>query len=379
MKRKQWKKISVIISFLAMVALALSGCSGGSDGAAGAPGATGPAGTTGPAGPSGANAKIADFHGTAVVTAEDELQGAPANPKFLANIAITGATADAAGLATVTFTVKKKDNATPVTGLTTVSAGIFKLAPKATGPELQPVGPLHLPHRPDGERRLPGEHRHRRRQPRRQRRRQLHLHLRHQPLDGDSPLPHRRREPGRLRPRPHPPRQRLRRRPRRPHRRGRLRLRAGRCRRHSRPATSSRPRPARSATVPNSPATAATASRWKAATPATARTAAMVNTAANGGTTETIEMAVMIHKIHAGRELASAPGPDGIFFDDPATAADEAADNGKYTRGQPQRDLAIGRLPGRACQLPGVPHQGSGARRRQLEDRPLPRGLRFLP
>ena len=40
MKTKQWKKVSMIISFLALGAIALSGCSG-SDGAAGAPGKDG--------------------------------------------------------------------------------------------------------------------------------------------------------------------------------------------------------------------------------------------------------------------------------------------------------------------------------------------------
>ncbi len=44
----------------------------------------------------------------------------------------------------------------------------------------------------------------------------------------------------------------------------------------------------------------------------------------------TIDMKVMTHKIHAGGELASIPGADGIVFDNPATAADESADNGKY-------------------------------------------------
>ena len=38
-------------------------------------------------------------------------------------------------------------------------------------------------------------------------------------------------------------------------------------------------------------------------------------------------MAVMIHKIHAGRELASSAGPDGQFYDNPNTVADETADN----------------------------------------------------
>ncbi len=39
---------------------------------------------------------------------------------------------------------------------------------------------------------------------------------------------------------------------------------------------------------------------------------------------------VMIHKIHAGGEVASIPGDDGIVWDDPATVADESADNGRY-------------------------------------------------
>lgn len=44
----------------------------------------------------------------------------------------------------------------------------------------------------------------------------------------------------------------------------------------------------------------------------------------------TVDMKVMIHKIHAGAEMASTPGPDGLVWDDPATPANEAADNGTY-------------------------------------------------
>ena len=40
----------------------------------------------------------------------------------------------------------------------------------------------------------------------------------------------------------------------------------------------------------------------------------LVNSAANGGATNTLEMSVMIHKIHAGRELASVAGPDGSIL-----------------------------------------------------------------
>ena len=45
---------------------------------------------------------------------------------------------------------------------------------------------------------------------------------------------------------------------------------------------------------------------------------------------ESLDMKVMIHKIHAGQELASMPGPDGKVWDDPATPQNERADNGKY-------------------------------------------------
>ena len=45
---------------------------------------------------------------------------------------------------------------------------------------------------------------------------------------------------------------------------------------------------------------------------------------------ESLDMKVMIHKIHAGAELASIPGADGIVWDNPATTEDETADNGEY-------------------------------------------------
>ncbi len=45
---------------------------------------------------------------------------------------------------------------------------------------------------------------------------------------------------------------------------------------------------------------------------------------------ESLDFKVMIHKIHAGGELASIPGADGILWDNPATPANEAADNGEY-------------------------------------------------
>ena len=49
---------------------------------------------------------------------------------------------------------------------------------------------------------------------------------------------------------------------------------------------------------------------------------------ANSG--NTLDFKVMLHKIHAGGDLASIPGPDGEVYDDPNTATDESADNGEY-------------------------------------------------
>jgi OmcA/MtrC family decaheme c-type cytochrome len=45
---------------------------------------------------------------------------------------------------------------------------------------------------------------------------------------------------------------------------------------------------------------------------------------------EELDAKVMIHKIHAGGELASIAGADGIVWDDPTTTGDESADNGQY-------------------------------------------------
>jgi len=45
---------------------------------------------------------------------------------------------------------------------------------------------------------------------------------------------------------------------------------------------------------------------------------------------QTLDLKVMIHKIHAGGQLPSVHGADGIFWDDPGTTGDESADNGEY-------------------------------------------------
>ena len=133
MKRLKLFRGTMLAVLLALV-LALAGCSG-SDGAAGAPGASviGPAGPTGPTGPTGATGpagavKIADLHGEAALLQTGEFTG---GAKSMANVTITGATADASGVVTVNFDVTASP--TPVTTVASVSAGIFKLAPKATG------------------------------------------------------------------------------------------------------------------------------------------------------------------------------------------------------------------------------------------------------
>lgn len=344
MKRLELFRRLMIAVLLALL-LALAGCSSGSDGA------PGPAGPAGPAGGSTApnaldytvyqrtnvstNGGVEKFHGEAFVTAEDEQQGAPANPKYLANITITGTpTADAAGVARFTFNVKNKAGA-GVAGLTSVTAGIFKLAPKeAAGRNYNRWVPyiyrsgrtVNAGYRETGT--VAGG--------------QLvdngggnytYTFAKNLltatyafPIGGvslvgyDRSLTHR------------------------------VSVYLGG---HAGPTGE-----ADKDFVPAGGAVTQTRNIVETATCKKCHGAnefhghggdrvtvegcntchspdsKMVNTAADGGTTETIEMAVMIHKMHAGRELASAPGPDGIFFDDPSLPMPNySLDNGTYTLG----------------------------------------------
>ncbi len=348
MKRRIPMPSTRLLSAVATIALAftLHGCAG-SDGSPGAPGQDGTdgsngtngTGTNGTNGTNGGNVDVPLFHGQAVVTAEDEAQGTelvPANPKFLANIAITGATADTTGVVTVSFTVKK--GSTPVTTLTAANAGIFKLAPAGGGrsynrwvPYIYRTGRTVNAGYREGNGTLtqtaPGSYAYR-----------FAKNLStaafpFDPLSGTAPGP----LVGYDRTLTH-----------------RVSVYIGG---HSGPTGE-----ADFDFVPNGSAVTATRNIVQTAacqkchaanefhghggdrvtvegcntchSPDSEMVNAAIDAAGVTTSTETIEMQVMIHKIHAGRELQSAAGPDGIYFDDPLTlTSDEAADNGTYRLG----------------------------------------------
>jgi OmcA/MtrC family decaheme c-type cytochrome len=78
---------------------------------------------------------------------------------------------------------------------------------------------------------------------------------------------------------------------------------------------------------------------------------------------ESLDFNVMIHKIHAGGELASIPGPDGKVWDDPSTPANEAGDNGRYAiwgHKNTKHEWGRGEFPA-VLQNCIKCHQGSGA------------------
>src|SRR3972149_10289786 len=95
--------MTAVLLFLVLV---LAGCSG-DDGSAGIAGATGSTGTTGATGSTGATGAaggavlVADKHGEAAMLQTGEFAG---GNKSMAAVAVTSATADASGVATVNFT-----------------------------------------------------------------------------------------------------------------------------------------------------------------------------------------------------------------------------------------------------------------------------------
>jgi hypothetical protein len=128
------RKLFTLLAVLTLAApLLFYGCSGddGANGINGTNGTDGINGTDGTDGAPGApgTARIADKHGEAALAAE-ELAAAD---KYMVDVAITGATADNAGLVTVDFTVRKSSDNTSVSTVPSVGAGIFKLAPAGGG------------------------------------------------------------------------------------------------------------------------------------------------------------------------------------------------------------------------------------------------------
>lgn len=102
-------------------------------------GTNGPTGPTGPAGATGGNVAVTDFHGGAHLLASGEYALAT-NPKYYVDMKVTSATADAAGTVTVNFTVTNAATKAAVTSLplatdatTTVTAVVAKLQPPANG------------------------------------------------------------------------------------------------------------------------------------------------------------------------------------------------------------------------------------------------------
>ena len=121
MKTKQWKRVSVIISFLALAAIALSGCSSGSDGAAGATGATGPAG---PAGAAGADKTTGTV--SAAQFSFNDLKDVALGGKIL-GVDLTG------DQPKVSFQVVNKNSGEGVRGLRIFALHIAQLQPEKSG------------------------------------------------------------------------------------------------------------------------------------------------------------------------------------------------------------------------------------------------------
>ena len=123
-----------LLAGLLIAVLALTGC-GGSDGAAGAPGADGADGADGAPGlpgDPGGNVQVTNFHGTEYLLSTGEFVQ-PDPGKVFVTVTVTGATANATGVATVNFTVED-DGGNPVVGVTGVDFSIAQLVPP-TGTE----------------------------------------------------------------------------------------------------------------------------------------------------------------------------------------------------------------------------------------------------
>ncbi len=328
------RKLLTLLAVLTLAApLMLYGCSGdnGSTGATGAAGNTGPPGAPGAPGAPGdpgasGSASIADMHGLDIALAE-ELEGtAPAT------VVITGATADNAGLAKVTFTVKKVSTSTSVTGVTvdnSASFGISSLAPKGGGFSYNKW--VSYIWRASDNTAAAVNQAYRERNPGRQ--------LVEGPAGTYTYTFTQNLGTAKINP-ANPA--------------DNMAITYDRNRTH-RVFVALRALYSGGNTLDFVPAGGAVTATRDIVEDATCRKCHMAtpghygpwdgivkacvtchapgntlkNSAANGGATNTLEMSVMLHKIHAGRELQSVAGPDGQFYDNPNTALDERLDNGK--------------------------------------------------
>jgi len=343
MKRQELFRKMMIAVLLALL-LALSGCSSGSDGSAGATGATGPAG---PAGPTSTNPSAYTVYSRTNVSTQGGVQAKHggglaadylAEEGPLATVAITGATANVAGLATVTFTVKNAAGAA-VTGIGAANSASFfisSLQPK--GGDLsynkwinyiwQASGGVNRAYRErnsaaGGANPLvegpAGTYTYTFAQ---------NLAAATYPVGGAAIIYDRTRT-----------------------HRVMVALRFSGAGYHGGTTYDFRP-DGLAITEKRNIVEDATCQKCHKDTPghygpwngiANACVSchipgsSLVNpsvAAGSDGKTNTIEASVMLHKIHAGRELASAPGPDGIFFDDPSLPMPNySKDNGTYNLG----------------------------------------------
>lgn len=337
MSRSSLLRVALVCLFAG--GLALGGCSDGSDGAdglAGADGATGPAGADGATGPAGAdgidgidggNVAIAEVHGSDFLAAKDREDA----DKFLADLAITAVTFPTVGTehqVTVTFSVM--DGAAPITGIEAFSLGVFKLLPAAGGSASRWVPYLWrsggTPAQNQGTRESvttaggvftdneDGTY--------------TYTFSRTLEAMAAAALP-----AGAD-----------------PQLDATARAFDATATHRISVATGGHSGPTGEATldvVPNGGAVTVTRNIVQTATCIKCHGPAF---SGHGGDRVTNEgcvtchspgtkgadgndaaMYVMIHKIHAGRELPLAAGPDGVYFDDPATPADESADNDPYT------------------------------------------------
>lgn len=133
---KDFRFSRILLALLLAIPLALTGCGDdGDDGAPGTqgeqgdPGDPGTQGEKGDPGADGGSVEIADLHGQGYLLSTGDFADAG---KFFANVEITSATAAEDGTATVNFTVKDQSGA-PVTGVTGVDFAIAKLVPASGG------------------------------------------------------------------------------------------------------------------------------------------------------------------------------------------------------------------------------------------------------